>query len=134
MFFLSPSYPDVHPEVYVSSNDLSRVLQDDLNTSLHEHITTYITTGKILVSCPDRLSLPVCHSAQCGFVTLQNTLYKLFALFCHRRRMSAEYCGMDPGQCWRVLPHSQYPRYWNRISRTHIYTFLPEMALHAPYF
>ena len=46
MFFLFPSYPDVHPEVYVSSNDLSRVLQDDLNTNLHEHITTYITTGK----------------------------------------------------------------------------------------
>ena len=39
-------YPEVLPEVYVSSNDLSRTFQDDLNTSLQEYISTSIITGK----------------------------------------------------------------------------------------
>lgn len=43
----SCSYPDTLPEVYVSSNELSRKSQDDLNSDLQQFISTSLSPGEV---------------------------------------------------------------------------------------
>lgn len=44
---VSCSYPDTQPDVYVSSNELSRRSQDDLNSELKQFMTTSHSPGEV---------------------------------------------------------------------------------------
>ena len=46
LIFISISYPDSPPEVYVSANDLTRSTQDLLNSTLQDYMASVLVPGE----------------------------------------------------------------------------------------
>ena len=46
LIFISISYPDSPPEVYVSANDLTRSAQDLLNSTLQDYMASVLVPGE----------------------------------------------------------------------------------------